>query len=98
VTVDSPLEALELKEDGHMFDVIVSDIEMPEMDGFQFAEAMQSDPKWGSIPIIALSSHCSPAAIAKARASGFKDYVAKFDREGLIATVKQMFEEVGEAA
>jgi len=98
VTVNSPLEALKLKEDGHMFDVIVSDIEMPEMDGFQFAEAMRSDAQWSSIPIIALSSHCSPASIAKARACGFKDYVAKFDREGLVATVKQIFEDVGEAA
>lgn len=98
VTVSSPREALELRENGEIFDLIVSDIEMPEMDGFEFAEKVRADAKWGSTPIIALSSHCTPAAISKAREAGFHDYVAKFDREGLVATVRQLFEQVGEAA
>ena len=51
--------ALELREAGEDFDVIVSDIEMPEMNGFEFAETMRSDGRWGAIPIIALSSHAT---------------------------------------
>lgn len=98
ITVESAVDALKLKDEGLVFDVIVSDIEMPEMDGFKFAETVRGDQKWGSTPIIALSSHCSPVAIKKARDSGFQDYVAKFDREGLISTVKTIFQEVGEAA
>ena len=38
-----------------------------------------------TMPIIALSSMVSPAAIERGRLAGFHDYVAKFDRPGLIA-------------
>ncbi|RMF04553.1 MAG: response regulator, partial [Alphaproteobacteria bacterium] len=54
---ESAKEALRLRDSGAQFDVIVSDIEMPEMDGIAFAESVRSDPKWQGTPIIALSSH-----------------------------------------
>ena len=41
------------------------------------------------MPIIALSSMVSPAAIERGRQAGFHDYVAKFDRPGLIAALKE---------
>ena len=41
------------------------------------------------MPIIALSSLVSPAAIERGRQAGFHDYVAKFDRPGLIAALKE---------
>jgi two-component system chemotaxis sensor kinase CheA len=59
------------------------------MDGFQFAEAVRGDPRFGSLPIIALSSVVSPEAIERGRRVGFHDYVAKFDRQGLIAALKE---------
>jgi two-component system chemotaxis sensor kinase CheA len=69
--------------------VIVSDIEMPEMDGITFAGLLQGDSQWGETPIIALSSHTNPEVIARGRAAGFRDYVAKFDREGLIESIRE---------
>jgi two-component system chemotaxis sensor kinase CheA len=95
---ESAQQALAMCEKGIMFDVIVTDIEMPGMDGFAFAEAVSHDPKWCSIPVIALSSHTSPAVIERARASSFVDYVGKFDREGLMESLKVATEPVGEAA
>mgnify|MGYP002713134726 CR=1 FL=1 len=97
-TAKSADEALQLKENGLSFDVIISDIEMPGTSGFEFAEMVRADSRWGKVPIIALSSHCSPAAIERGRQAGFHDYVAKFDREGLIVTLRQMQVELGEAA
>lgn len=95
--VESAHDALALKEAGEAFDVIVSDIEMPNMDGITFAELLQKDAKWGHIPIIALSSHTNPDVIARGRAAGFHDYVAKFDREGLIESIREC-KPVNEAA
>ena len=77
-------------EDGKRVDVIVSDIEMPEMNGFEFAEAVKRHPRLRHIPILALSSLCTPASIERGRQSGFDDYIAKFDRPGLIAALKEV--------
>jgi two-component system chemotaxis sensor kinase CheA len=59
------------------------------MNGFEFAEAIRADQKLSATPIIALSSMISPAAIERGRQAGFHDYVAKFDRPGLIAALKE---------
>ena len=80
------------------FDIIVSDIEMPGMNGFELAEAVRSDPRSADVPIIALSSITSPAAIERGRQAGFHDFVAKFDRQGLIAALKESTVELNQAA
>ncbi len=97
-TVDSPLEAIKLHDNGEVFDVIVSDIEMPEMNGFEFAKFVRGTKNWGNTPIIAISSFTSNAAIEKGKEAGFHDYVAKFDREGLIQILRQTCDIIGEAA
>jgi two-component system chemotaxis sensor kinase CheA len=86
--VESATKALTMREDGADFDLIISDIEMPDMDGFQFAESLRSGGNWAEKPIIALSSHSAPADIARGRNAGFTDYVAKFDRDGLLQTLQ----------
>ena len=78
-------------------DVLVTDIEMPEMSGFEFAEAVRADPRTAALPVIGLSSVVSAEAIERGRRAGFHDFVAKFDRQGLIASLKEQIE-VGCAA
>lgn len=85
----SAVEGLSVLRTGAQFDVILTDIEMPEMNGFEFAEAIRADAKLGTTPVIALSSLVSPAAIERGRQAGLSDYVAKFDRPGLIAALKE---------
>ncbi len=85
----SAQEGLAALRSGHSFDVVLTDIEMPDMNGFEFAETIRSDTHLNSMPIIALSSMVSPAAIERGRQAGFHDYVAKFDRPGLIAALKE---------
>jgi two-component system chemotaxis sensor kinase CheA len=87
-TVESASKALTIRESGADFDLIISDIEMPEMDGFEFAENLRSGGIWSDKPIIALSSHSAPADMARGRQVGFTDYVAKFDRDGLLQTLQ----------
>ncbi|MDQ0471355.1 hybrid sensor histidine kinase/response regulator [Labrys wisconsinensis] len=98
VAVGDAQEALALIKADHGFQVVVSDIEMPDMNGFEFAEALRADPRTASLPIIALSSITTPAAIERGRQAGFHDYVAKFDRQGLIAALRETAVEYGAAA
>jgi two-component system chemotaxis sensor kinase CheA len=62
---------------------------MPDMDGFEFALAVRNDARTAELPIIALSSVVSAEAVERGRQVGFHDYVAKFDRQGLIAALKE---------
>ena len=89
IAVEGPDRALVLRERGEEFDAIISDIEMPGMDGFEFAAAVRADGRWASTPLIALSSHATERDFERGREVGFNDYVAKFDRESLIATLAQ---------
>ncbi|KKJ76385.1 ATPase [Kiloniella litopenaei] len=96
--VESAGEALSLCEDGEVFDVIVSDIEMPGMNGFEFAEAVREDHRWAKTPMVALSAFASPADLMRGRAAGFKDYVSKTDREALLLTLQDTIAELKGAA
>jgi two-component system chemotaxis sensor kinase CheA len=94
----SAQEGLVALRSGQPFDVVLTDIEMPDMNGFEFAETIRADQRLNAMPIIALSSMISPAAIERGRQAGFHDYVAKFDRPGLIAALKEQTAEVERAA
>jgi two-component system chemotaxis sensor kinase CheA len=86
-TADSATQALQMRDRGNRFDVIISDIEMPEMDGFAFAEEVRRDPRWGETPMVALSAHATDRDFEKGREVGFNDYVAKADREELVRSL-----------
>jgi len=88
-TAPSAQEGLAALRSGQSFDAVLTDIEMPDMNGFEFAETIRADSHLAAMPIIALSSLVSPAAIERGRQAGFHDYVAKFDRPGLIAALKE---------
>ena len=96
-TVESGDRALTLCEAGEDFDVIISDIEMPGMNGFEFANAVRSAGRWQDTPIVALSSHASARDLDRGRAAGFSDYVAKFDRDALLHTLSETLSERGAA-
>jgi two-component system, chemotaxis family, sensor kinase CheA len=98
MAVGSAAEALDALQSGARFDLVVTDIDMPDMDGFALAEAMRGMPGGAQLPIIALSAMVSNEAIERGRAVGFHDFVGKFDRPGLIAAIKEQSAGVGEAA
>ncbi|WP_160122061.1 hybrid sensor histidine kinase/response regulator [Rhodovarius lipocyclicus] len=88
----NPREALRLREAGEMFDIIVSDINMPEMDGLQFVRAIRDGGPWQELPVIALSGRAEPEDVTAGRDAGFTDYVAKYDRDALIGSLTQAIE------
>jgi two-component system chemotaxis sensor kinase CheA len=89
VVADGPEAALQMREDGEHFNIIVSDIEMPGMDGFEFAKEVKSGGAWQNTPMVALSSRGTPKDFDRGREVGFDDYVTKFDRDTLLATLDQ---------
>jgi two-component system chemotaxis sensor kinase CheA len=91
-------EALALINNGRRFDVVLTDIEMPGMSGFDLAQQLRGDAKMANVPIIALSSVISTESIERGRQIGFHDYVAKFDRQGLIAALKEQTADMNQAA
>ncbi len=98
VAVGSASEALAALKAGTRFDLVVTDVDMPDMDGFALAEAMRAAPPTAAMPIIALATMVSAEAIERGRAVGFHDFVAKFDRTGLIAAIKEQSADVDRAA
>ncbi|HRC26588.1 MAG TPA: response regulator, partial [Alphaproteobacteria bacterium] len=97
-TLESPVAALKLCDEGRKFDIIVSDIEMPDMNGFQFAEKVRSGSQWQATPMVALTSHATPQDVDRGRAAGFSNYIAKFDRDTLLNALAQTLAEYGEAS
>ena len=85
--VDSPIKALALSDAGEKFDLILSDIEMPEMNGYDFASKVRSGGEWQMTPMVALTSHSTPEDIDHGYKMGFDRYIAKFDRETLLDTI-----------
>jgi len=98
VAVASATQALATLSSGIAIDVVVTDIEMPEMDGFALAATLRQDPRTAGIPVIALSAMISTEAIQRGRGVGFHDFVAKFDRTGLIAAIKEQTDGLHAAA
>ena len=66
------------KLDEHL-KVILSDIEMPQMDGYRFASTIKDDPKYAGIPIIFNSSLSKDYTEAQSKEAGAAAYLTKFD-------------------
>jgi PleD family two-component response regulator len=58
-------------------DIIVLDIEMPGINGFELCKVLRSHPEWQHIPIIFLSVHADQESQSKAFAVGADDYIPK---------------------
>jgi two-component system chemotaxis sensor kinase CheA len=87
--VDDACKALTMRDGGACFDAIISDLEMPGLDGIGFARAVRADGAWSELPLIALSASIDANRVNQAREAGFTDYVGKFDREALLTTLHQ---------
>ncbi len=98
VAVASAAQALATIKSGARVDIVVTDIAMPDMDGFELAAALRENPATASTPIIGLSAMVSHEAIERGRLVGFHDFVAKFDRAGLVAAIKEQSADLYRAA
>lgn len=99
VTTASSLEAAKnLLDQNHLFDVVVADVEMRGGNGFDLAKIIHAKPTYGCPALLAISSVCTPSLVEKCREVKFDDFVAKFDRPGLISALKELSSELELAA
>jgi two-component system sensor histidine kinase/response regulator len=76
ITAASPQSGLELAS-SHNPDLILLDIDLPSMDGFEVYERLQAGEDTASIPVVALSANALRADIDKALRAGFSYYLTK---------------------
>jgi chemosensory pili system protein ChpA (sensor histidine kinase/response regulator) len=76
LTAKDGVDALSLLRD-HVPDVILLDIEMPRMDGYEVASHVRSDPRLKGVPIVMITSRVSEKHRAKAIELGVDDYLGK---------------------
>ena len=70
--------------------LVLTDLEMPEMDGFTLTRNIKQDPRFGSIPVIIHSSLTGTTNESHVKSVGADAYVAKFVAEELGETIKQV--------
>ena len=71
----------ELETEKAIPDLIISDIMMPKMDGYNFARKIKSEPKFEGIKLVAISSDARPGSARLAKESGFDAFMTKPARE-----------------
>lgn len=75
-------------------DLIVSDIMMPEMDGYELYQVLGNDPTWKEIPLLFLSALATPDDIRFSSILGVKDYITKpFKEEDLLSMIERKLQE-----
>lgn len=77
-TAQNPIEAFEIMK-SIRFDLIITDIEMPEMDGFQFLEQLKTNEMFSEIPVIIVSSLISDENKKRSVELGAEKYIIKND-------------------
>lgn len=73
------------------YDVVLMDLQMPEMDGYQATSKIRSDPRFGSFPIIAMTAHATIDERQKCLALGMNGHVSKpIDPMSLFDTLERL--------
>lgn len=72
-------------------DLVITDINMPRMDGFGLIEQVRAHPRWGNLPILVLSTEFSDEKKQRARSAGATGWIVKpFDPAKLNAAVRRV--------
>ena len=74
------------------FDLVVSDIEMPRLNGFELTEKIRADKKYGEIPVVLVTGLETPEDREKGIDAGANAYIVKssFDQSNLLEVVGRM--------
>jgi len=88
-------EAVAILEDGPQpppFNVVLMDLQMPEMDGYQATARLRSDPRFSALPIVAMTAHATIEERQRCLAAGMNDHISKpIDPRMLFETVSRFY-------
>jgi two-component system chemotaxis response regulator CheY len=72
-------------------DVIVTDINMPRMDGYGFIEGVRANPEFRTVPILVLTTESSPEKKMRAREAGATGWIVKpFNPDTLVEAIRRV--------
>jgi CheY-like chemotaxis protein len=72
------------------FDLILCDLQMPELTGFEVIARLQSNPDWRPIPMIAVTAYSMPGDRESVIAAGFTEYMTKpIDPDTFLADIER---------
>ena len=69
---------------------VVSDIEMPRLNGFQLVQRIRSDPRFAALPVIAVTSLAGEDDVEKGKSMGFTEYQVKLDKVRLLEALHRL--------
>ena len=88
---ENPLELLEDVENGFSYDLVITDVNMPQMNGLDMAKELKGNPALKSKPILALTTENAPEQKARAKEIGLAGWVTKpFSPEKLLMGIKRV--------
>lgn len=89
-TASSAQDAIALAQENH-FDVIISDIGMPEMNGYELAEALRSLPGYETVPMVAVTGYSMFDDRSRSLKAGFNEHVTKpIDPRAFLELIEQL--------
>ena len=95
IVVNNGLEAVAILLNGPQpppFDVVLMDLQMPEMDGYQATAKLRADPRFATLPIIAMTAHATIEERERCIAAGMNDHISKpIDPACLFETIGRFF-------
>lgn len=72
-------------------DLVITDINMPRMDGFGVIEGVRDDPKFSSLPVLVLTTESGEDLKSRARRAGATGWIVKpFDDERLVSVIHRV--------
>ncbi|MGE5423154.1 MAG: response regulator [Ignavibacteriales bacterium] len=84
---ENGLQALEKLEEVD-YDIVLMDVQMPVMDGYEATQMIRSNPRWADLPVIAMTAHATSEHLEKSFQAGMNDQINKpINPNALLATI-----------
>lgn len=74
------------------FSLVLTDVEMPRMNGLELTRRIKSDPSLSHLPVVAVTSLSAPEDVDRAKAIGVDEYLVKLERDRLLECINHLLE------
>ena len=92
VAEDGELAFQALEDHADEVRLVLTDIEMPNLDGFGLAEKIRGDGRFDALPIVAITSMAGEVNETRSREAGIDQYMIKLDRDRIVAAIDHYLE------